>query len=158
MNKHVNLLLFSGDYDKALAALIIANGAAAMGASVTIFCAFWGLLLLRDPERLGEEDKNLYEKMFAGMTPTEAEKMPLSRMNMAGIGKKMLLEMMEDNEAPTLTEFLRGAQKKGIRFYACQLSCEIMGFASEELLDGVEIVEVSRYLEDAMEANLQLFI
>jgi len=129
-----------------------------MGASVTIFCAFWGLLLLRDPERLGEDDKNPYEKMFAGMTPTEAEKMPLSRMNMAGIGKKMLLEMMEDNEAPTLTEFLRGAQKKGIRFYACQLSCEIMGFASEELLDGVEIVEVSRYLEDAMEANLQLFI
>ena len=50
-NKKMNLLLFSGDYDKALASLIIANAAREMEIEVTIFCALWGLLLFRDPEK-----------------------------------------------------------------------------------------------------------
>ncbi len=37
------IVLFSGDYDKAMAAYIIANGAAAYDHEVTIFHTFWGL-------------------------------------------------------------------------------------------------------------------
>jgi peroxiredoxin family protein len=97
-NKKINLLIFSGDYDKALAALIIANGAREMGVGVTLFFAFWGLLLLRDPDKMTLEDKSLYEQMFSAVTPRGPEQLPLSKMNMSGIGKKMLLEMMDDNE------------------------------------------------------------
>ena len=46
------IILFSGDFDKVMAALIIANGAAAMGDDVTIFCTFWGLNILRKPEKV----------------------------------------------------------------------------------------------------------
>jgi peroxiredoxin family protein len=42
---HLNILLFSADYDKCLAAFILANGAREKGMTVTIFCAFWGLLI-----------------------------------------------------------------------------------------------------------------
>lgn len=79
-------------------------------------------------------------------------------MNFAGMGKKMLKEMMEDKEAPTLTDFLNGAIEKGIRMQACKLSCEIMGFKQNELLDNVEIVTAEDYLKDALESNIQLFI
>jgi peroxiredoxin family protein len=51
-NQHLNILLFSADYDKCLAAFILANGARDMGMQVTIFCAFWGLLVLRDDKKL----------------------------------------------------------------------------------------------------------
>ena len=37
-----SIIVFSGDLDKALAAFIIANGAAAMGRKVTMFFTFWG--------------------------------------------------------------------------------------------------------------------
>lgn len=37
MDRKLNLLLFSGEYDKALAALILANGARQIGMDVTIF-------------------------------------------------------------------------------------------------------------------------
>lgn len=45
--KTTNIILFSGDYDKAMAAYIIANGAAAYDHEVTIFHTFWGLNALR---------------------------------------------------------------------------------------------------------------
>jgi len=155
---HLNILLFSGDYDKCLAAMILANGARDKGMTVTVFCAFWGLFLLRDMEKISPENKNIYEKMFSSFTPADAEQLPLSKMNLAGIGKNMLLTMMENNKTPQLQDFLHGAIKKGVRFCACQLSMEIMGFKAEELLEGIEIMDVYSYLDDALQADIQLFI
>jgi len=150
--------MFSADYDKALAAFIIANGARDIDIDVTMFFAFWGLLLLRDPEKLTMEDKTLYEKMFALSTPLGADRLPLSRMNIAGLGRKMLLEMMNDEETPGLPVFVQAAQKKGVRFYACQLSMEVMGFKPDEFIDGVQVMDVQSYLKDAVQADMQLFI
>lgn len=158
MNKKMNILMFSGEYDKALAGLILANTAKEMDIDVTIFFAFWGLLLIRNPNNMSEEDKTSYEKMFSSMIPKRLEDLPLSKMNLAGMGKKMLKEMMEDKDAPILTDFLNGAIKKGIKMLACKLSCEIMGFKKEELLDNVEIVTAEDYLKDALDSNIQLFI
>ena len=41
--KGTTIVLFSGELDKAVAAMIIANGARAAGRDVTIFFTFWGL-------------------------------------------------------------------------------------------------------------------
>ena len=150
--------MFSGEYDKALAALILANSALAMEMDVTMFFAFWGLLLIRDPNNMDEEDKTAYEKMFASMTPRNIEDLPLSKMNFAGIGKKMLVEMMEENQTPTLEDFLKGALNKGASIKACKLSCEVMGFKEDELIEEVKIVTAEEYLRDALESNIQLFI
>lgn len=158
MDKKMNILMFSGDYDKALAGLILANSAKEMDMEVSIFFAFWGLLLIRKPNGAREENKSTYEKLFANMTPKNIEDLPLSKMNLAGLGKKMLLEMMEENHAPTLTDFLKGALNKGIKMMACKLSCEIMGFSDDELLEQVEIVTAQDYLKDAIESDIQLFI
>lgn len=158
MNKKMSLLVFSGEYDKALVSLILANTAKEMNMDVSLFFAFWGLLLIRDPNKMNEEDKTTYEKMFANMAPKTIEELPLSKMNLAGIGKKMLTEMMEENDTPTLTDFLNGAINKGISLQACKLSCEVMGFTEEELLEQVKIVTAEDYLKEAMDADIQLFI
>lgn len=158
MNKKMNILMFSGEYDKALAALILANSAKEIDIDVTMFFAFWGLLLVRDPESMSEQDKTTYEKMFANMTPRYIEDLPLSKMNFAGIGKKMLTDMMEETDTPTLSDFLNGAINKGVTMEACKLSCEVMGFDEEELIKEVSIVTAEDYLKDAMESNIQLFI
>lgn len=158
MAKRLNILLFSGEYDKALAALIIANSAAELGVEVTIFFAFWGLLLVRDPDKLSNEDKSAYEKLFEIMTAKGPEDLPLSKMDMAGIGKKMLKKMMEDAKAPSLKDFLEGAVKKGIKFYGCKLSMEVMGFKKDEMLSNLEVVDAKEYLKDALDSDMQLFV
>ena len=91
-----------------------------MNMDVTIFFAFWGLLLLRDPEKLTTEDKTAFEQMFGVVTPKGPEELPLSKMNMSGLGKMMLLKMMKDKNAPRLIELLEEARKNGIKFYGCK--------------------------------------
>lgn len=157
-NKKLNILLFSGEYDKALAALTIANAARDLGVDVTMFCAFWGLFLVRDPEKMTLEDKTAYEKMFDSVTPVGPEQLPLSKMNMAGVGKVMLQKMMEDAEAPSLVNFLKGARKKGVKFYGCKMSVEVMGFKEEEFIEEFKIITAQDYLKDALNSDMQLFV
>lgn len=158
MKKRMSLLMFSGEYDKALAALILANTARTMDIDVSIFFAFWGLGLVRDPEKLKLEDKSLYEKIFGIMTPNGPEDLPLSKMNFAGVGKLMLKEMMEDDDTPPLTAFLKGALNKDVKFYGCKLSMEIMGLKQEEMIPELKVIEAKDYLAEAVESDLQLFI
>ena len=156
--KKLSIILFSGEYDKAMAALILANSAREMNITVHIFFAFWGLSLIRDPDKMSLEDKTTFEKMFSLMAPNGPEDLPLSKMNFAGLGKIMLKEMMEEHDAPDLTAFLKGAQKKGVNFFACKLSVEVMGYKLEEFLPDVKELTANEYLADALEADIQLFI
>ncbi|GAB6085700.1 DsrE/DsrF/DrsH-like family protein [Alkaliphilus crotonatoxidans] len=158
MSQKMNLIMFSGDYDKAMAALILANTAREMGVEVTMFFAFWGLFLVRDPEKYTLEDKSTFEKLFGMMTPKGPEELPLSKMNFAGIGKEMLKEMMDEDDAPSLSAFLKGARKKEVKFYGCKLSVEIMGLKEDEFIPELQIVDAKEYLKDALQSNMQLFI
>ncbi len=156
--KKMSMILFSGDYDKALASLILANSAKELDMDVSMFFGFWGLFLLRDPEKISDEDKTAYEKMFAMISPKGPEDLPLSKMNFSGLGKVLLKEMMKDDEAPPLEAFLKGARKKGVKFYGCKLSMEVMGFKKDELIPELEVIDAKGYIQDATESDIQLFI
>lgn len=120
--------------------------------------AFWGLLLARKGDVEDHFNKTFLERTFSMFTPKEAEDLPLSKMNMGGMGQVMLKKMMEEQKKPLLRDFLEGARKKDVQFYGCKLSVEVMGFKKEELIPELEIVEVDRYLEDALQSDIQLFI
>ena len=45
-----------------------------------------------------------------------------------------------------------------MKFIACTLSMDILGFKEEELIDGLEFAGVASYLGEADEANVNLFI
>lgn len=68
LTKQQTMVVFSGDLDKAIASLIIANGAASMGKEVTMFYTFWGLNILRKQEKVFVK-KDFIGKMFSGMMP-----------------------------------------------------------------------------------------
>lgn len=156
--RKLSLIMFSGEYDKALAGLILANSAKELEMEVSMFFAFWGLLLVRDPNKTTEEDKTVLEKLMGSMTPKGIEELPLSKMNFSGMGKKMLEAMMKEEGTPSISKFLQGAIKKGVNFYGCKLSVEVMGFKKDELLPELQIIEAKDYLKDALESDIQLFI
>jgi peroxiredoxin family protein len=153
------IILFSGDFDRAMAAFIIANGAAAMGDEVTMFFTFWGLNLLRKTEKVETKDKkSTLQSMFGKMMPKGTRKLGLSKMNFAGMGAPMMKKVMKDAGAMSLEELFASAQEQGVKFIACTLSMDILGFKEEEMIDGLEYAGVAAYLGEADEANVNLFI
>ena len=151
------LIVFSGDLDRAMAAFVIANGAAAMGDDVTMFFTFWGLNILRRPERI-RLPKSRIQKMFGAMMPRGPKKLALSHMNFAGVGPKLMAKAMRDENVMSLDELIATAREQGIKFVACTMSMDVMGLHKEELLDGIEYAGVASYLGDADESNVNLFI
>lgn len=155
--KKTTIILFSGDYDKVMAALIIANGAAAYGHDVTIFATFWGLNTFRKDEKILVQ-KSLLEKMFGWMMPRGAEKLALSKMNFMGAGKKMIKHVMKKHQALSPAELLNLAKEQGVKLVACTMTQDLLGLKSEELMDGLEYAGVGAYLGEASEGNVNLFI
>lgn len=151
------LVVFSNDLDKVLASFIIANGAAASGKQVTMFFTFWGLNVLRKPENV-KVKKNLVEKMFGLMMPKGAQKLILSKMHMAGMGTWMMKQVMKSKNILTLNELIKSAQENGVKFIACTMSMDVMGIKAEELIDGVELGGVAKYIAETNNANSNLFI
>jgi NADPH-dependent 2,4-dienoyl-CoA reductase/sulfur reductase-like enzyme/peroxiredoxin family protein/rhodanese-related sulfurtransferase/TusA-related sulfurtransferase len=151
------LIVFSDAFDKAMAAFIIANGAAAMGSDVTMFFTFWGLNLLRRAQAVAVR-KTFIERMFGWMMPRGAGKTTLSKMNMAGMGTAMIKGIMRKKNVLSLPELIAAAQQSGVRLVACTMTMDLMGIKREELLDGVEEGGVAMYLDRAGSANVNLFI
>lgn len=150
------IVVFSNDLDKALASFIIANGAKASGKDVTMFFTFWGLNILRKSN--AKVKKGLIDKMFGMMMPKGADKLTLSKMNMGGVGSIMMKWVMKNKNISTLTELIQQAQESGVKFIACNMSMDVMGIKEEELIDGVEIGGVAKYISESNSANSNLFI
>ena len=156
-NQDKTLVVFSGDLDKAIASFIIATGAASMGRKVTMFFTFWGLNVLRKPQRV-KAKKGLMDRMFGMMMPRGSVKLGLSRMNMGGMGAWMIRSVMRRKNVVALESMISQARVLGIKLVACQMSMDVMGIKPEELLEGVEIGGVASYLAAAEESNVNLFI
>lgn len=156
-NEDKTLVVFSGDLDKAIASFIIANGAASMGRKVTMFFTFWGLNILRRHERVNVK-KALMDRMFGFMMPRGSQRLKLSKMNMAGMGPRMIRNVMKNKNISSLEDLIRAAMDSGIRIVACNMSMDVMGITRDELIDGVEVGGVASYLGAAEESNVNLFI
>ncbi|HFI0593544.1 TPA: FAD-dependent oxidoreductase [Streptococcus suis] len=148
------MVVFSGDLDKALASMIIASGAAAYGKKVTIFFTFWGLSILKKKK----VKKSGLAKLFDIMLPSKANNLPLSQMNMGGMGASMIKYIMKQKNVDSLPDMIEQAHQLGVKFVACTMSMDLMGIEKEELFDFVEYGGVATFIGDSEQANMQLFI
>ncbi len=155
--ENATIVLFSGKLDKALAAMVIAQGAAAQGKKVTVFFTFWGLNALRKAESVSVK-KTFIETMFGWMMPKGATKLKLSSMNMGGMGKAMIKGIMKQKNVDQVEVMMAKAQQLGVNFIACTMSMDLMGIKKEELLDGIEYGGVGTYLAENENAGTTLFI
>ena len=156
VGNRATMVVFSGDLDRVMAALVIATGAASMGLEVSMFFTFWGLSVLKKERRLG--GKNLLEKAFSVMTPSGIRGLGVSKMNFAGAGALMLRKMMKDKDVASVEELFAMAREMGVRLVACTMSMDVMGVREGELIDNLEFGGVATYLGDATDSKVTLFI
>lgn len=156
-DKGKTLILFSDDLDKTLATFVLANGAAATGKKVSIFFTFWGLNAIKKSHK-PKVKKDFWGRMFGLMLPSDSTKLPLSQMNMMGIGAKLMRFIMKRKSVDSLESLRQQAIDNGVEFIACQMSMDVMGVKREELLDEVTVGGVATYMDRAEQANVNLFI
>lgn len=155
--KNKTLICFSDNLDRAIATFILANGAAATGGKVSIFFTFWGLNVIK--KKHGPAVKKTFtEKMFARMLPKSSDSLSLSKMNMMGMGSKMIRGIMKKKNIDSLESLIQQAMANGVEFIACQMTMDMMGIKKEELLDGVTVGGVASYMQKAEESGVNLFI
>ena len=156
VGNRVTVVVFSGDLDRLMAALVIATGAASMGMAVSLFFTFWGLSALKKERRLA--GKSVLEKAFSVMTPTGMGGLGVSKMNFAGAGAVMLRKMMKDKDVASVEELFAMARDLGVRIVACTMTMDVMGIREDELIDNLELGGVATYLGDASDSKVTLFI
>lgn len=155
----LNLAIFSGELDKLLAAFVIATGAAACGMRVSMFFTFWGVSALKKagPQAKG---KSLVERMFGWMLPGGFGKRKLSKLDMLGIGRRMMASEMTKKNVASLPELIEIAGELDIEINICEMSMSLMGIQPEELIayPKIEYCGVARFVDQASSSNTTLFI
>lgn len=152
-----SMILFSGDFDKTMAALTLANGAAGQDMEVTIFFTFWGMNLLR---RKTLRTNRPLENLFKTLMPVGIEKIGLSKMNFCGIGPFLMKKLIRQKDGQTASDLFRMAMERQIRFVACEASLKLLGIKPEELIEYefLEIAGVDQFLRNANESKISMFI
>jgi len=134
----MTIILHSGDLDRAMAAFIIASGAAAKGMDVTMFFTFWGLNVLKKGG---------------------ARRAKLSRMNMSGLGTMMIRNLMRKHNVAPLENLITDCSELGVRMVACEMTMDLMNVSRDALVPEVtEVGGVGTYLDAAAEGHVNLFI
>lgn len=155
--KGKTFIMFNDDLDKALATFILANGAAATGQKVTIFFTFWGLNTIKKVKK-PKVKKDIWGRMFGMMLPSSSLSLKLSKMNMFGMGSRMMRYLMKVKGVDSLESLRQQAIDNGVEFIACQMSMDVMGVHRDELLDNVTVGGVATYMERAEQSNVNLFM
>ena len=157
-SESVTIALLSGDLDRAMAAFIIATGAAAMGMKVTIFFTLWGLNAIRR-KGAASSAKDWLRRMLGLLNKGGADSLPLSRFHMGGLGTKMMQKVMKQNRMPDVPELMQTALDLGVHFIACTTTMGLMGITKDTLIDGIDqFAGVTTYLAEAKRGSVNLFI
>ena len=153
----MSIVVFSGEMDKLLAALVIANGAASMGMDTHMFFTFWGTAALR--ARRGGEGRTIKERMLGWMLPVGGKGLKLSRMNMGGLGPAMIRRTMQEKNVTSLEELMEMAKEQDVHIHVCDMSMDLLGIRMDELIEYPEMEQcgVATFLQ-ASSGGQTLFI
>jgi peroxiredoxin family protein len=133
MTQKVSMVVSEGTFDKAMMPLIVGTTAASMGMEVHIFFTFFGLKLLKK-----------------GTKP----KLP----GMMRFFTSMILKKMKKQNIPNFEEMKQQAIDLGVHLYACSTSMTLMNVKKEDLIEGAEILGAAKFLDIAVDSEVQLFI
>lgn len=152
------LIAASGDLDKAWPVMILATTGAAYGMDVTVFFTFWGLSILKKPDS-GLTGEDWRQKMLAAFNRGSPEKLGLSKLHFAGMGPMMMKGLADKYNVASVQELMEVAQDMGVKLWPCQMTMDLMGITSHDIIDGLDDPAGAGAAISLMrEASISLFI
>lgn len=158
VSDRLSMVVFSGSLDRVLAAFIIATAAAASGMEVVMFFTFWGLGALRDPQK--RVKKSLRNRLFGMMLPQGTRGLPMSQLNLGGIGPRLIRHIMAEQGVASLEQMIDLAAELNVQIYACDMSRALLGIQMEELISypHLNACGAATFVERAAGGKVSLFL
>jgi len=157
--KSMSIIVTKGSLDWAYPPFILATTAAAMGVDVTMFFTFYGLPLLL---------KKLDLQVTAlGNT---AMKMPMMGMHMGmpnfmsmipGVdagASVMMKNLIKKKGVASIEELREAAVESDVNLIACQMTMDLFEYKIEDMIPGIAVGGAATYMENALKADINLFI
>ncbi|MFO0592930.1 MAG: DsrE/DsrF/DrsH-like family protein [Polyangiaceae bacterium] len=155
-------LVLHNDLEALLAALMIANGSAAQGMRTEIYFAFWGIHLLRGERPRAHEGANRpkpswLQRALLWLIPRGA-KQRLGKLNMGGLGTRILLYLMRKRNILALDQLVEAAARNGVRFRVCTMSMGLMGMTEDDIVEmpNIDFVGVASFAECSARSAVSL--
>jgi peroxiredoxin family protein len=152
------IICYSGDLEKTWASLILATTAAASGVPTKIFLTFWGLqTFVKDEVRI--TGQSWMQKMLSVMQRPGISHRKLSKMNFLGMGPWMMGTLAKKYGVASPKELLEAAQSLGVEFMPCQMTMDMFGLTSDDMIEGLgEPVGAATVIELLANGAAPLFI
>ncbi len=158
-SKSMSIIVTKGSLDWAYPPFILGTTAAAMGVDVTMFFTFYGLPLL-------------LKKLDLKVTPlgNPAMKMPMMGMhvgmpNLVGIlpgvsagAAAMMKNLIKKKGVASIEELREAAVDSDVNLVACQMTMDLFEYKLEDMIPGITVGGAATYMENALKADINLFI
>ena len=156
--KRMAMIAWSSDLDKVWPVLILATTAAASGMEVDVFFTFWGLRVLqRNDVRITGE--RWQQKMESMVDRGGTDHLKLGKIHMGGMGTSMIKGLARDYKVASPGELLEMAMDLGVRLHPCQMTMDLYGIQTKDMIDGLQpCIGAASFLDMAADADITLFI
>lgn len=154
----VTIIIFSGDLDRVMAGFFLATSAASMGMEVTMFFTFWGLNVIKRDTKFFR-GRGIMRKMLNIINRGGANRLPLSKFHMLGLGTWMMKKLMKESNIPSAEEMLKMSKELGVKIIACTTTMCVMGLSKDDFIPEIDsFAGASTYLAEAKDGRVNLFI
>ena len=157
--KSMSLIVTKGSLDWAYPPFILATTAAAMGLNVSMFFTFYGLNLLK-------------KKLDLAVTPLGNPGMAMPIMGghmkmpnimpmipgMDGMATGMMKNLIKKKGIASIEELRDLAVEADVNMIACQMTMDMFEYDMKDLIEGPDLGGAATYIEDALKADINLFI
>ncbi len=158
--KKVTLVVSKGTLDQVYPPLMIATGAAAMGAEVDIFFTFYGINLLKK----GGEDKLQISPVGnpampkPDFSPFHVPSILAVLPGMTWLATRLMKKKIKDTGIMSIPDLMKSAKEMGVKFWACTPTMELMHIKEEDLIPTSGCIGVAGFLDMAADSDVALFI
>ena len=123
--------------------LILGINSIRLGMETRVFYTFMGINVIRK----GWADKAKFQPPgFMGAIP-----------GMSAIATWMMKDKIEKAQVPALGDLQEMALLEGVKFIACKMTIDMMGFTQDDFIEGVEIQAAEEFLKYAKNCTICLF-
>jgi peroxiredoxin family protein len=132
-----------GTLDGAYPSLILGINSQRLGYQAHVFYTFMGIYVVKQ----GYLAKlKFHPQGFMGAIP-----------GMSTLATGMMKKQIDEAGMPDIEELLEMASLEGVRLVACKMTMDMMKMGSEDLLEGVEVMNAEEYLKLAEMSSINMF-